>query len=72
MAIYYYNGFYKNPKSLKIGILASNNQAGLLPYYSRLNVYGYSSEGQVGPGILSFETGYNYSKDDGPARGATV
>lgn len=48
LALYGYTGYYKSPN----------------PSYSRLNVYGSSYEGQVGPGILTFESGFYDSLDD--------
>lgn len=61
--LYGYKGFYKSPKGLQAGTLPGGG-AGLLPYYPKLEVYGASYEGQLGPGILSFETGYYNSKED--------
>ncbi len=58
LALYGYSGFYKNPKSMMM--VGSN----VFPYYSRLNVWGGSAEGQLGPGIFSFETGLYDSRED--------
>jgi len=63
LAIYGYKGFYKNPRGLQTGTL-SDNSTGYLGYYPKLEVYGFSDEGQVGPGILSLEFGYYNSKED--------
>lgn len=64
LAFYGYHGFYKSPKGLKI------DDGQLVSYHPRLNVYGLSYEGQVGPGILTFESGlYNSIEDsDGKNR----
>jgi hypothetical protein len=58
IALYGYTGSYKNPRSLSVtdGVLG--------PYYPDLKVIGASGEGQLGPGIFSFETGYYYSPED--------
>lgn len=58
VATYGYTGFYKSPTSLKL--VGST----LTPYHSRLNVYGLSDEGQIGPGIFTFEAGYYDSVED--------
>ncbi|MBF0289093.1 MAG: hypothetical protein HQM14_14845 [SAR324 cluster bacterium] len=63
VALYAYNGFWKNPKGLKF-----SPAAGLfIPFYPRLGVYGLSSEGQLGPGIVFFEAGHyrSYEDEDG-------
>lgn len=52
LSLYGYRGFYKNPKNMQG--TAGSYQA----YYPRLNAYGLSSEGQIGPGIFTFEYGY--------------
>ena len=57
VALYFYQGFYKSPKGLLLG-------TSLLGYHPQLNVYGISDEGQIGPGIFSFEAGYYDSKED--------
>ncbi len=62
-ALYGYKGFYKSPMGLQAGTLPSGGP-GVLPYHPELEVYGASYEGQIGPGILSFETGYYNSKED--------
>ncbi len=59
LALYGYRGFYKNPKSMQM-----DDSANFSAYYSRLDAYGASYEGQVGPGILSAEIGYYDSKED--------
>ena len=61
LAFYYYRGFYKNPKSLQ-GMGTSEDP--FRPFYSRLNVFGLSTEGQAGPGILTSEFGVYDSLDD--------
>lgn len=58
LALYAYKGFYKSPKALAF------NGTVFVPYYSKLSVYGLSDEGQVGPGIFSFEAGYYDSHED--------
>lgn len=58
LALYAYKGFFKSPKSLE---LSDGNYVGK---YSRLSVLGASVEGQLGPGIFSFETGFYDSLDD--------
>jgi hypothetical protein len=61
VAFYYYRGFFKNPKSMQ-GEGTPENP--FRPFYSRLNVYGGSTEGQLGAGILTTEFGYYDSLDD--------
>jgi hypothetical protein len=61
VALYYYHGFFKNPKSLQGSGIPEDP---FRPYYSALSVYGASTEGQVGPGIFTAETGYYDSKED--------
>jgi hypothetical protein len=58
LALYGYRGFFKSAKSLRF------DGSSFTPFHSRLNVFGFSSEGQVGPGILSVEAGYYDSEDD--------
>jgi len=58
LALYGYHGFYKSPKGLK---LSGGTLSG---FYPKLDVYGLSSEGQIGVGILSFEFGYYNSIED--------
>jgi hypothetical protein len=58
MAFYGYRGYYKNPRSMT----QVNGQ--YMPFYPRLNAYGFSDEGQVGPGIFTFEYGYYDSAED--------
>lgn len=63
VAFYGYNGFWKNPKGIKF-----DQQAGSFkPFYPRLGVYGLSSEGQFGPGIIFLEAGHyrSYEDEDG-------
>jgi hypothetical protein len=60
LALYGYNGFYKNPK----GVSLNPDTNLLLPYYPELSVIGASLEGQVGPGIFSAEVGYYDSRED--------
>jgi hypothetical protein len=57
LAFYGYHGYWPSPR----GLIAGPPMVGFHP---RLNVFGMSEEGQVGPGIFSFETGYYDSKDD--------
>lgn len=52
LSLYGYRGFYKNPRNMIL------DGATLMPYYPRLNVYGFSSEGQVGPGVFTMEYGF--------------
>ncbi len=51
-ALYGYHGFYKNPRNM------AGTPGSMAAYYPRLNVYGASMEGQIGPGILTWEYGY--------------
>lgn len=60
LTFYGYRGFYKNPK----GVMFDSVSSSLKMYYPRLEVYGLSLEGQLGPGIFSFESGYYNSKED--------
>lgn len=77
LAAYYYEGFFKNPKGLQwadsngngtgetdlvAGQLASYTT--LTAYYPRLIVQGTSMEGQLGPGIITLETGLYDSQED--------
>lgn len=55
-ALYFYKGFYKNPRGL--------DQATMMPYYPRLNVYGASLRGAKFGGVLWLEGGYLDSRDD--------
>lgn len=57
-SLYYYRGFFKNPKGLE---LSGSNYIGTYP---ALEVYGASTEGQIGPGIFTAEYGYYNSKED--------
>jgi len=61
ISFYAYRGFFKNPKSLQGSGTAEDP---FRPFYSRLNVFGASTEGQFGPGIFTSEFGYYDSKDD--------
>lgn len=58
VSLYGYKGFYKNPKGLMMW------DGMLMPYYPDLSVIGASTEGQVGPGILTTEIGYYNSEED--------
>lgn len=58
LAFYAYQGYFKAPRGL------SMTSQGLQGIYPQLSVWGASLEGQLGPGILSAETGYYYSWDD--------
>ena len=58
LSLYYYNGFYKNPRSMYL------DNGKLKPLYPKLESFGFSSEGQVGPGIFTLEYGFYDSKDD--------
>lgn len=60
ISFYGYRGFYKNPKNMQ------GTPGSLNAYFPRLNVYGLSSEGQIGAGILSFEYGYYDNREDTP------
>jgi hypothetical protein len=57
ISFYGYRGFYKNPRNMQY------DGSAYIPYYARLNVLGMSSEGQIGPGIFTFEYGYYDNKD---------
>jgi hypothetical protein len=59
-ALYGYHGFYKNPRNM------AGTPGSITAYYPRLNVYGASMEGQVGPGILTWEYGYYDNREDNP------
>jgi hypothetical protein len=74
-ALYAYTGFFKSPRGVQwadaggspTGNLTPVPGAGdvlLVPFHPRLNVYGFSGEGQLGPGIVSVEAGFYDSKDD--------
>jgi len=66
-ALYYFNGFYKNPVGYK------NEQIGQL-YYPELGVYGASLQGpmpKIG-GIANIELGYNDSKEDRAGKNRTI
>jgi hypothetical protein len=57
-ALYFYTGFYKNP-------IGSEMTPGVpVPVFPKLNVYGFSTRGQLGGGILWFEAGYFDSRQD--------
>jgi hypothetical protein len=58
VALYGYHGRFKNPKGMK------GTAGSYTGFYPRLDVYGASFEGQIGPGILSSEYGYYNSKED--------
>ncbi len=60
VALYYYHGYWKQPKGLDVSGGAGN----YVGFYPKLDVYGASTEGQIGPGIFSAEYGYYDSKDD--------
>lgn len=75
LALYYYHGFFKSPRGLRwadatgtptgnTGPVAGAGDVLLAPYHPKLNVVGLSLEGQLGPGIVSFETGRYDSKND--------
>ena len=79
VGIYTYAGFFKNPRGLQWADSSGNpsgNQtttpgagdAMLIADYPRLNVYGFSAEGQVGPGIYSMEYGFYDSREDQEGR----
>lgn len=58
VALYAYHGFYKNPRGAVV------TDAGMVPIYPRLNVFGASMRGQIAGGILWLESGYFDSEDD--------
>jgi len=58
LSLYFYRGYYKNPKSMRY------DNSIFYALYPRLNAYGASSEGQIGPGIFTMEYGYYDSIDD--------
>lgn len=68
VALYYYHGFWKQPKGLDVSGGAGN----YAPFYPKLDVYGASTEGQIGPGIFSAEYGYYDSKDDSEGNNAFI
>jgi hypothetical protein len=55
-AVYFYRGFYKNPNGFDMELGA--------PIYPRLHIYGASTRGPIGGGILWIEGGYYDSRDD--------
>lgn len=57
-ALYGYAGHYKAPKGIEL------DGGAYVGFYPKLSVYGVSVEGQAGPGIFTFESGYYESKDD--------
>ena len=57
-ALYFYKGFYKNPNG------AVMTEAGPMPVFPRLNVYGASIRGPLAGGILWIEGGYFDSRQD--------
>lgn len=63
VALYYYRGFFKNPKGLDYDASQSVGEQ-YSAIYPKLEVYGASTEGQIGPGIFTAEYGYYNSKDD--------
>ncbi|MCK5883277.1 MAG: hypothetical protein KAG61_06280, partial [Bacteriovoracaceae bacterium] len=64
LALYYYHGFWKQPKGLDVSDYSG--------FYPKLDVFGASTEGQVGPGIFSAEYGYYDSKDDSNGTSAFI
>ncbi len=58
IALYFYQGYYKAPKGLKM------ESGQLAPHYPRLTVAGASTEGQIGWGILTGEIGHYNSHED--------
>lgn len=73
LALYSYRGFYKNPRGLMwldangVPVTGTPNPGAgdfMMPYYPRLVAYGWSLEGQAGPGILSVESGFYDSRED--------
>jgi len=75
VGLYTYSGFYKNPRGLQWADSAGkptgnkmatpeSGDAMLIADYPRLNVYGFSAEGQLGPGIYSMEFGFYDSRED--------
>lgn len=77
LAAYSYKGFYKNPKGIQwadatgtgtgVTDLAAGMAAGyttMTSYYPELQALGASLEGQLGPGIVTFETGLYDSLED--------
>ncbi len=77
LALYAYDGFFKNPKGLQwldsSGTATGNTDlvggqlqgyTTLGSYYPRLSVWGASMEGVLGPGIMTLEAGHYNSKED--------
>lgn len=60
VALYGYNGFWKSPKGLKL----NPDTQTLESFYPRRGAYGFSSEGQWGPGVFFFEAGHYLSYED--------
>ncbi|HOP06179.1 MAG TPA: hypothetical protein PLF13_02705 [candidate division Zixibacteria bacterium] len=61
-ALYFYKGFYKNPRGVKI--IATEEGSTMMPFYPELNVYGASVRGPLLGGILWLEGGYFDSRQD--------
>ena len=57
-SLYFYRGFYKNPNG------AIMTDAGPMPFFPRLNVYGASVRGSAAGGIFWAEGGYFDSRQD--------
>jgi hypothetical protein len=55
-ALYFYHGFYKNPRGF--------DSVNMSAFYPRLNLYGASIRGALWGGILWLEGGYYESRDD--------
>lgn len=62
-ALYFYNGFYKNPLGATV-VGMNGGQPIYLPIYPKLNVYGLSTRGTLAGGVLWLEAGYLDSRDD--------
>lgn len=73
LALYGYRGFWKSPRGLLwidpetgapvLGMPDPNTHS-LMPFHPRLEAYGVSAEGQLGPGIVALEGGYYDSLED--------
>jgi hypothetical protein len=64
-SLYFYRGFYRQPSLLPDNPLMPTK---LTLFYPKLSVYGISLQGRALDGVLSLETGYYDSREDGKGR----
>ena len=69
VSLYAYRGFWRTP-ALRPDSFASPTRVAVL--YPHLSVYGMSAQGSALRGVLSFETGYYRSRDDGDGVDPTI